>query len=351
MKYVDSMKRRETRPAIAAARGALSLAGASLIAAALAVLYVGVLGGCGIRAAEGAAQASAMSEQPSPDVLRGLPGYALEALEGPLRIGIQPGHWKIHELPDELARLRTSTGAAFGDLREVDLNLAVSRLLVSKLAAAGYAAELVGAAVPAGYRADLFVSVHADRADKPDRQGWKLSPPWRPSPRSRELADAMKDSFRASGLTEDTGGITANMRGYFAFSWWRFSATLSPYTPAVLIEMGFMGNAADRARMRDNPALYADIILYGIQTYLKDHDRSDLDAFVPVIYPGRFAATSGAAARSAPSFGAAVLERYDGGRYLRPVDAADGGWFEVFSRPLRRGVWVHESELEEAGSL
>ena len=337
MKYVGTSERSFPRTAIASL-GIISLAG-GLVAAAAFV-------GFGAGSVKGPAQASAMSEQPSPEVLRGLPGYALEVLEGPVRIGIQPGHWRIHELPDELARLRTSTGAAFGDLREVDLNLAVSRLLVEKLTAAGYAAELVPAAVPAGYRADLFVSVHADRADVPNRQGWKLSPPWRPSPRARALAEAMKASFRASGLAEDSGGITANMRGYFAFSWWRFSNTLSPYTPAVLIEMGFMGNAADRARMRDNPALYADLILNGIRGYLNGHDRNDLAALVPVILPLRFAAASGAAARAAPSFGAAVLKRYDAGRYVRPVDAADGGWLEVFSRPLRRGVWVHESELE-----
>ncbi len=342
-----SSRKRPIRPAFRGRPRALSLLAATLmtIAGGLAAI------GCRARASEGAAQASAMSAQPSPEILRGLPGYELVALDGPIRIGIQPGHWKIHELPDELARLRTSTGAAFGELREVDLNLAVSRLLFERLTAEGYAAELVPAAVPAGYRADLFVSVHADRADRPDRQGWKLSPPWRPSRRSRELAEAMKSSFRASGLSEDSGGITANMRGYFAFSWWRFSSALSPYTPAVLIEMGFMGNAADRARMRGNPALYADIIQDGIRAYLKGHDRDDLRALVPVVLPGRFAATSGAAARSAPSFGAAVLERYDAGRYLRPVDSADGGWLEVFSRPLRRGVWVHESELEGEGSL
>ena len=346
MKYVDSKERRIDAGAALGdrSRGGPLRAGAAL--SAVAALAAIALGGCSGRGAERADQAAAMSAQPSPEVLRGLPGYALEPLQGPLRIGIQPGHWKVHELPDELARLRASTGAAFGDLKEVDLNLAVSRLLVDRLAAAGYAAELVPAAVPSGYRADLFVSVHADRADRPDREGWKLAPPWRPSPRARELAEAMKSAFRASGLREDAGGITANMRGYFAFSWWRFSATLSPYTPAVLIEMGFMGNAADRARMRDHPELYADLILAGIRTYLLGHDRTDLDALVPVVYPGRFAAASGAAARSAPSFGAAVLERYDAGRYLRPVDAAEGGWLELFSRPHRRGVWVHESELE-----
>jgi N-acetylmuramoyl-L-alanine amidase len=293
-------------------------------------------------------QASAMDSSGFPEpVLPGLPGFTpLEALAGPIRIGIQPGHWRIDELPANLARLRTSTGAAFGSLRELDLNMAVSRLLVDSLNAAGYQAELVPAAIPPGYRADLFVSVHADRADRPDRQGWKLSPPWRPSRRSTELAEAFSVAFRASGLPQDHNGITANMRGYFGFSWWRYDNVMSPYTPAVLVEMGFMGNAEDRARMRDRPEFYADIMLRGIELYLADYDREDLDALTPVLHPVRSAGASGVAARGAPSFGSAILERYEAGRRLMPVDTAGDGWYEVFSRGLWQGVWIHESELD-----
>lgn len=317
-----------------------------LVPGLLAAAVFGTAAVIGLSGFAGARDAAAMATVGVPEPLRGLPGYSLEALEGPIRIGIQPGHWRIDELPDEQARLRTSTGAAFGSLRELDLNLAVSRILVDRLNAAGYAAELVPAAVPAGYRADLFVSVHADRADRPDRRGWKLSPPWRPSPESRRLADSMTDAFRASGLAEDVGGVTANMRGYFGFSWWRFSNTLSPYTPAVLLEMGFLGNPEDRARMRDNPSLYARILFEGIRSFLAGSDREDLDALVPVLYRGRSARPGGAAGRASPTFGSAVLERYPPGRYLNPVDSSEGGWFEVFSRPFRRGVWVHESELD-----
>ena len=292
------------------------------------------------------AQASAMASPGSPEPLPGLPGYtSLDPLTGPIRIGIQPGHWRIDELPDELARLRTSTGAAYGSLTELDLNLAVSRLLADRLNAEGFAAELVPAGIPAGYRADLFVSVHADRADQPNRRGWKLSPPWRPSRRSRELAAAFAASFRESGLPEDFHGITANMRGYFGFSWWRFANALSPYTPAVLVEMGFMGNAEDRTRMRDRPGFYADIMLRGIKTFLGEYTRDDLGALVPTLFQARYAGLSGTSARAAPGFGSAVLERLEPGQRLLPVDSGDDGWFEIYSRKLRRGIWIHESEL------
>ena len=326
-------------------RSLAPLAGLLLSGSLLAVLAACSPGP--VTEAAGSDQASAMASAGSPEALSGLPGFPpLQALEGPLRIGIQPGHWRVDELPDELARLRTSTGAAFGPLRELDLNLAVSKLLAARLAEAGFQAELIPAAVPAGYRADLFVSVHADRADLGERQGWKLSPPWRPSRRSRELADALSAAFRGSGLPEDSGGITANMRGYFGFSWWRFGNTLSPYTPAALVEMGFMGNPADRARMRDQPELYAGILMNGIEAFLETYEREDLDALVPFLHQARYAGAAGTAARMNPSAGSLILERYEVGRRLMPVDSAGGGWFEVYSRSLRRGVWVHESELD-----
>lgn len=299
----------------------------------------------------GSAELDAASSMPASEPIEpagpGLVGYLpLVPLEGPIKIGIQPGHWRIEELPDELARLRTSTGAAFGQLRELDVNLAVSRILLERLLASGYDAELVPAAVPAGYRADLFVSVHADRADQPDRRGWKLSPPWRASPASKALAAAMAASFAESGLPEDRGGVTANMRGYFGFSWWRYENVISPYTPAVLVELGFMGNAAERARMRDDPAFYATILERGISRFLEGYRRDDPTILVPVVHEARLAGPSGVRARASPSDASAIVERYEAGRLIRPVDEAPGGWFEVFSRALWRGVWVHESELE-----
>lgn len=299
------------------------------------------------RSAELDAADSMPASEPIEPAGPGLVGYLpLVPLEGPIKIGIQPGHWRIEELPDELARLRTSTGAAFGQLRELDINLAVSRILLERLLASGYDAELVPAAVPAGYRADLFVSVHADRADQPDRRGWKLSPPWRASPAAKSLASAMSAAFAESGLPEDKGGVTANMRGYFGFSWWRYENVISPYTPAVLVELGFMGNAIERARMRDDPAFYATILERGIVRFLEGYARDDPTILVPVVHEARLAGPSGVRARASPSDASAIVERYEAGRLIRPVDEAPGGWYEVFSRALWRGVWVHESELE-----
>ncbi|MFH2115405.1 MAG: hypothetical protein ABIJ86_12950 [Spirochaetota bacterium] len=90
----------------------------------------------------------------------------------------------------------------------------------------------------------------------------------------------------------DSGQEQASAMASSGFPWWRFSTALSPYTPAVLVEMGFMGNEADRVRMRDHPELY------------------------------------------------------EAGHRLMPVDTAGDGWYEVFSRGLWRGVWIHDSELD-----
>ena len=59
-------------------------------------------------------------------------------LSGPPTIAIQAGHWQASELPDELAKLRSSTGASYGKLREVDINRAVSDSLAKMVEAEGW---------------------------------------------------------------------------------------------------------------------------------------------------------------------------------------------------------------------
>ena len=121
----------------------------------------------------------------------------------------------------------------------MDINLAVVDALIPLLEAENWTVIVVPATVPPGLRADAFISIHADWAGDPVRRGWKLAPPWRPSAASGDLADALKEAFRAEeGLTEDVGGVTVGMRGYFGFSYYRYVHASSPYTPAVLIELG-----------------------------------------------------------------------------------------------------------------
>ncbi len=272
---------------------------------------------------------------------------AFEPLEGPIRIGLQPGHWKIEELPDELARLRTSTGAAWGRLRELDLNLAVVRDLAARLEKRGFAVDVVPATVPPGYRADLFISVHADRSDLPLRSGWKLAPPWRASAWSVMLAEALSAAFASSGLPLDALGVTDNMRGYFGFSWRRYEHALSPYTPAALVELGFLGNAADRERLRDRPGFYAGILEKGIDAYLEGYDRGIRSAFVPTNPPRLVAGTSGARLRSSPDRVSAILDELVPGQPVT-VLARRGEWYEAWFPEARMSAWLPASELAGA---
>ena len=115
----------------------------------------------------------------SVELLAPAPGLLSAFPLAPWRVGIQAGHWKIEELPQELRRLCSSTGARQGGYREVAANLDIARRVVEYLLAAGIQVDLLPATVPPGYRADAFVSIHADGAYRPGVRGWKMSTPWR----------------------------------------------------------------------------------------------------------------------------------------------------------------------------
>lgn len=265
---------------------------------------------------------------------------------GPVKIGIQAGHWKVAELPDELARRRNSTGAQYGQLKEVDVNLKVAQTLVGALAKRGYQAELLPATVPPNYEADLFISIHADWGATAKRRGWKLSPPWRSNEYSRLLSDSIASAFAASIVPEDTGGVTNGMRGYFGFNYRRHEHAVSPYTPAVLVEMGFLTNAEDRALLRDQPALLAGIIEKGIVAYLSKYDRSKLASYVPPVFPWLSAGSEGAVAYASPSSKGEKLRDLPEGTVVFPIEQR-GDWYEVFIRGLRRSAWIEAARFEK----
>ena len=105
---------------------------------------------------------------------------AVIPLEGPPVVALQPGHWRIDELPSEHAGRNRGTGAVYAGVRELDINLAVVDAIVPMLERRGWTVIVFPATVPPGLRADVFVSIHADWAGDPNRRGWKLAPPWRP---------------------------------------------------------------------------------------------------------------------------------------------------------------------------
>lgn len=268
-----------------------------------------------------------------------------EALTGPWVVAIQPGHWKIEELPDELYRLRGSTGTAWGRVREVDINRTVAEALVELVRGQGWTPVLVPATVPPGLRADVFLSIHADGSADTTRTGWKLAPPWRSSLAGLALAQALSNSFQSqSDLKHDEDGITINMRGYFGFSHRRFVHAVSPHTPSVLVELGFVTNERDRRLLTAEPRRFARLLLRGLESYFAGRPRDRTDDLLPREFPRMIVGPAGAQVVSRPEAGSRPLGRGLPGTALSPVGES-GDWYEVSLRSPRVIGWVSKGSL------
>lgn len=148
-------------------------------------------------------------------------------------------------------------GALYFGVREADVNLAVALLLQQKLTAFGAtivltrsANELVAphASTPAAELqarvdiakaadADIFVSLHANAHDKAETAGIiTFYPPGRPT----DLARAVQD-----GVVGETGAVNKGVRPA------NFYVLRNSDIPAVLVEMGFLTNRAENARLAD----------------------------------------------------------------------------------------------------
>lgn len=271
-------------------------------------------------------------------------------LEGPFTVALQPGHWKIDEVPAELRRRPRSSGAEYAGVRELDINLAVVDVLVPLLESEGWRVIVVPATVPPGLRADAFISIHADWAGDVNRRGWKLAPPWRPSQASSSLARSIASVFaERTELREDVGGITVGMRGYFGFSWHRYRHASSPFTPATLVELGFVTNTSDRVRMATNPAYYAEILHEGLKRFRYSTGRAGAQALIPRVFDYMVVGPEGAELLARPDEGSRTLRALEPGEIVQPVDATDG-WYEVRLRAPNQIGWVAAARVERRGT-
>ncbi|OLC19811.1 MAG: hypothetical protein AUH33_05005 [Chloroflexi bacterium 13_1_40CM_68_21] len=194
---------------------------------------------------------------------------------GPRRVGIQVGHWKTDEAPDELRRLIPQTGAAWEGLTELDVNLDVAQRLAVILTGKGFAVDILPVTVPPGYIADAVVALHADSDGVGQWSGFKMAHSARRGPYEDALLAAIKKAYGdATGMEYDATHITNNMRGYFLFNWSRYQHSVSPYTPSVILELGYVSSDDDRALMLDHPDKLASGIADGILKFLSDTPRS-----------------------------------------------------------------------------
>lgn len=189
---------------------------------------------------------------------------------GPRRVGIQAGHWLTDEVPDELARLRPLGGAVYGDVTESAYVLDVARRVSTLLRARGYVVDLLPATVPERYRADVFVSLHADGDETGTARGFKVAHGFERGLHEDLLVDILAEEYgKATHLPIDTN-VTEEMTRYYAFRYWRFKHSVAELTPAAIIELGFITSAADRALLTRQRDVVAGSIANAVTRFLSE---------------------------------------------------------------------------------
>jgi hypothetical protein len=189
---------------------------------------------------------------------------------GPPRVGLQVGHWKNDELPDELAHLHGNTGASGGGKAEWEVNLAIAELTKTILVQRGIEVDILPATIPPSYWADAFVAIHADGNLDSRINGYKIAASWRDMTKKANTVIEFvgKEYQQSTGLIEDPE-ITTNMRGYYAFSWWRRLHAVHPMTPSIILETGFLTSPLDRRIIVNKPELAAQGLANGLINYLE----------------------------------------------------------------------------------
>ena len=220
------------------------------------------------------------------------PGYtripAPKVEGGPRRIGIQVGHWMTENVPPELRVLEVQTGTSWDGITETQVTLEIARQLAALLRSHGYTVDIVPTTVPAGYLADTFVSLHMDGDGTGENSGYKLAHGGRRAPYEQQLLEDIKAEYgAATGLPYDADRINRNMINYFAFSWQRYRSATSPFTPSVILEMGFLSNDGDRALAMDHPDVVARGIANGIERFLSEVPSTELFGKDLLLPPGR----------------------------------------------------------------
>ena len=185
----------------------------------------------------------------------------------PIRIGLQAGHWRADEAPRELRRIRYN-GTQWRGTAEWEANLEIARLAAAELETLGYEVDILPAVVPPGYRAHLFIAIHADGSDSPQASGYRVASPRRDATgRAPEIARLLREKYgEATGLRQ-LPVSTRRMRNYYAFNYRRYRHALHPTTVGVIIETGFMTSARDRDVILEAPERAARGIVEAVKAF------------------------------------------------------------------------------------
>lgn len=188
-----------------------------------------------------------------------------------LRVGIQVGHWKISELPDEFPVMRASgSGTEAGGYTEWEVCLDIAQRVQALLAAKGVTVDLLPATIPADYTADAFVSIHADGNADTTTSGYKIAASsYDTTGVAATLASAIDVAYGKNTTMSHDETITDDMTDYYAFNSQRFTHAISSKTPGVIIETGFLTNPQNRLLLTKDPQAAAEGIAAGIFTFLQ----------------------------------------------------------------------------------
>ena len=257
------------------------------------------------------------------------------------RVGLQAGHWRSAELPDELASLRNSTGTAAGGYREYQVNLDIANRAAEYLRAAGVTVDVLPATVPPSYLADAFVAIHADGSASTRISGWKAAGHWRDWEASTALVDALKAEYGpASGLSWDGGRISSGMRGYYALSSGRFRHSISTNTPGVILELGYLTNPSDRSLMTQQADRLARGVANGVLRFLQSEPAEGWPAPPPLPDLRATVTADQANLRAGPGVEYPVVRTVNRGRSLM-ISEQRGDWLKVYSyRNSQRERWI-----------
>ncbi len=190
-----------------------------------------------------------------------------EPPDGPVRIGLQVGHWRANEAPRELSGLR-GNGARWNGTHEWEFNIEIARHAGSMLEELGYTVDILPAVVPPGYRAHLFIAIHADGSNDPGARGYRVSAPRRDATgRAQDFVDLLYRTYGPATGMRRLSDTTRRMRNYYAFNYRRYEHALHPMTIAAIIETGFLTNAGDRAVIMNQPERVARGIVDAITRF------------------------------------------------------------------------------------
>ena len=191
---------------------------------------------------------------------------------GPKRVGLQAGHWRYDEAPDELADLRSNPGTSGGGEVEWQVTLDIAHRTAAILEAAGVVVDVLPTTIPVRYRANAFVAIHADgdgsgvlRGFKATRPGFSAIPDVDDS-----FVETLSEEYgAATGLPREDTQVSLRMRWYYAFNARRYQHAVAPGVPQTIIETGFLTNGYDRRLLLGDPGTVARGIANGILKFLQ----------------------------------------------------------------------------------